>query len=270
MEFCDGGSLKDIMGVLKRPLNETELAAVMRGILVSLVYVHSLNRVHRDIKAGNLLVTSAGLVKLCDFGVSAQLDDSLSKTGTRIGSPYWMAPEVIESKGHNTKADIWSLGITALELINGQPPLSELPGLAAMMKVPKSPSPQAPASASAALKDFVQSALIKDPEARPAAEALLQHKFITTVGERASGEVVRSLVSAFVAAKAAGGGDEGEEEEEEEEDKFEDDDGFNVQSPGAAATILFNDATVQGGAADAAPGSPKMAAAQKRNFRNFN
>jgi serine/threonine protein kinase len=75
------------MSTLKRPLDESELCAVLQGVLRSLEYVHSLNRVHRDIKSGNLLVTSDGVVKLCDFGVSAQLDDALSRTGTRIGSP---------------------------------------------------------------------------------------------------------------------------------------------------------------------------------------
>jgi hypothetical protein len=281
MEFCDGGSLTDIMRTLHRPLNEKELSAVMRGVLTSLKYVHSLNRIHRDIKSGNLLVTSDGLVKLCDFGVSAQLDDSLAKTGTRIGSPYWMAPEVILSQGHNTKADIWSVGITALELFSGHPPMHELPGMAAMMKVPSAPPPEAPANASDVFKAFIKAVLIKDPNVRPTAVDLLAHPFIATVGERAATEIVRALVASFVAAKASGQGPDEEEEEEEEEEDFDDGAGFGVPLPQAAATILFNDSTViasgdGGGLSDwtpefaAAPApSPKMLAAQKRNFRNF-
>jgi hypothetical protein len=192
-----------------------------------------------------------------------------------------MAPEVILSQGHNTKADIWSVGITALELFTGHPPMHELPGMAAMMKVPSAPPPEAPANASAVLKSFIKDILIKDPEVRPTASDLISHPFIGLVGERAATEIVRGLVADFVAAKASGQGADEEEEEEEEEEDFDDGAGFGVPLPQAAATILFNDSTViasgeGGGLSDwtpefgsTPPQTPKMLAAQKRNFRNF-
>ena len=219
MEYCDGGSLSDIMRVLKRPLNEMELCSVMHGVLKSLVFVHSKNRIHRDIKSGNLLLTSKGEIKLCDFGVSAQLDESLSsKTSTRIGSPYWMAPEVITAVGHNTKADIWSLGITALELIQGHPPLDDLQPLMAMMKIPQNPPPKAPEGSSKELADFISKALNKDPELRPTAKDLLSHPFILRYDENQRQNIIHDLVEQYLAAKE-NEDDEYEYEEEEEEEE---------------------------------------------------
>jgi serine/threonine protein kinase len=286
MEFCDGGSLSDVMSTLKRPLDETELSAVLQGVLRSLDYVHSLNRVHRDIKSGNLLVTSEGVVKLCDFGVSAQLDDALSRTGTRIGSPYWMAPEVITSQGHNTKADIWSFGITALELFNGVPPLWDIQPMTALLAVPKNPPPAAPDSASDRFKTFIQKTLVKDPEQRPSASELLEDEFITQTSDRAAAEILRGLVNRFIAAKAAPSEDEVEVEEEDEEDEGESftDLGDDLQS--TCATILFNDGGGDGTMiveaqrgpglaewkpdfADAKPPPPKIIQARNRCFGNF-
>jgi serine/threonine protein kinase len=243
MEYCDGGSLSDIMRTLKRPLTEKEVAATSVGVLEGLKYIHSTNRIHRDIKAGNLLVTSEGQVKLCDFGVSAQLDDSLAKTGTRIGSPYWMAPEVISSAptGHNTKADIWSFGITLLELINGNPPLSQLQPLIAMMKIPQQDPPQAPPECSEDFKDFIKKTLIKDPELRPTAEQLMEHRFVKNAKPYAA-ETVRTLVEDFIQnrpppkpANLSENGNGEEEEEEEEEDSNEV--GFNLTNE-AMSTML--------------------------------
>jgi hypothetical protein len=303
MEYCDGGSLSDVMRVLHRPLAEPEVSAVMHGVLTSLVYVHSLRRIHRDIKAGNLLVTSDGQVKLCDFGVSAQLDDHLSRTGTRIGSPYWMAPEVISSAGHDTSADIWSLGITALELLLGRPPLFDFPVLAVMLKIPLQPPPEPPASASDSLKDFLRHALVLDPASRATAADLIKHPFV--VSGRAAKGVVSQLVSLFVAARTALAEEEdGEEEEEEDAATQTDIEGLDAAMPTMAATLLFGDAgqsesgtmlvmpgggtmivdesgtMIVGGAAGSGlsdwkpefidtPAAPAVVAAAKRNFRNF-
>lgn len=243
MEYCDGGSLSDIMKTLKRPLNEIEISAICKGVLQSLDYVHSLNRIHRDIKAGNLLLTSEGEVKLCDFGVSAQLDNSLSRTGTRIGSPYWMAPEVIEgTKGHNTKADIWSFGITALELKMGHPPLIEMASLSVMMQIPVRPPPEAPPDSSALFKKFIQRILIKDPELRPTAHDLLTDPFITQTGTKST-EIVRDLVSKYKEQFKLDNPNDGEyadEEEEEEEEEYNDGDFAQSFTPDAAATILYS------------------------------
>jgi hypothetical protein len=244
MECCDGGGLSDLMRVLKRPFDENELAAICRGVLQSLQYVHSLNRIHRDIKAANVLVTSEGLVKLCDFGVSAQLDSSVgAKTSTRIGSPYWMAPEVILAQGHNTKADIWSFGITALELFTGRPPRSEIPGSAVLLKIPMSPPPEAPANASERFKKFIARCLVRDPELRASAAELLEDEFIASVPERAAGTIVRSLVTKFIQERAAAKAGEGQEEgeEEEEEDAGEDDFAQSLLDGGASTLLLGSD-----------------------------
>jgi serine/threonine protein kinase len=300
MEFCDGGSLCDIIKTLEKPLTETQLSAVCRAVLRSLAYVHSLRRIHRDIKGGNLLITSEGIVKLCDFGVSAQLDEKLQQTSTRIGSPYWMAPEVIQASGHDTKADIWSFGITALELFTGQPPLHDLPVLAAMMKIPTREPPRAPQNASHRFKSFIRHILVQDPAARPTAAELLNDRFITMVSERAGVDVLRGLVNDFLRAKAAkeAKSDEegGEEEDEEEEEEEEEDEAFAMR----AATILWYDATgapsgtmvvepgtmvmepatgksSKGALSDwkpefvdtPVPPQGKLAQVQKRNFRNF-
>ncbi|OHS97489.1 Serine/threonine-protein kinase 4 [Tritrichomonas foetus] len=295
MEFCDGGSLSDIMHILKRPLTEAELSSVLRGVLKGLVYVHSLNRIHRDIKAGNLLLTSNGLVKLCDFGVSAQLDNSIAKTGTRIGSPYWMAPEVILSTGHNTKADIWSFGITALELFMQRPPLFDMAPTMALLKIPQQPSPEAPANASQLFKNFIKRTLIKDPEQRPTADELLKDPFITQVPERNATEIIRNLVSDYNQEKA--NFEEEEDEEESTDDEDDDDDAFGRNFTAEdARTILFNSDSsgtflpVESGTMvvqdqgegqkskladwepkfiDTPSSSEQLAQRQKRHFRNF-
>ncbi|KAH0793015.1 serine/threonine-protein kinase 3 [Histomonas meleagridis] len=299
MEYCDGGSLSDIMRVLRRPLNEMELSAVLYGVLKSLEYVHSKNRVHRDIKSGNLLLTSKGEIKLCDFGVSAQLDSSLSsKTSTRIGSPYWMAPEVIMSVGHNTKADIWSLGITALELITGHPPLDNFPPLVAILKIPQNPPPEAPTESSEDFKDFIRTALNKDPELRPTAKELLTHKFITKYNNNKRHDIIHDLVTQYKDALENEEDDneynEEEEEEEEEEELDEEEDGFSLGlTQQEVSTILFSDSTfcdmgtmvvqeqdkpANSGLSDWKPDfidSPmngnenKLRMAQKRNFQHF-
>ena len=206
-----------------------------------------MNRIHRDIKAGNILLTSDGRVKLCDFGVSAQLDDALSKTDTRIGSPYWMAPEVISGTGHNTKADIWSLGITALELIQGRPPLSNLPSLSVLMKIPTEPPPRAPKDSSPLFQAFIARILVKDPESRPTAVQLLEDDFIKTTNRTRAQEIIRNIVSSFVEAKNARGDNLEEEEymEEEEEEEEEDacDDSFSMPSDNELSTMIFGDGT---------------------------
>jgi hypothetical protein len=246
MEHCDGGGLNDVMRVLKRPFDEHELAALLRGVLNSLAYVHTLNRIHRDIKAANILVTSEGLVKLCDFGVSAQLDSSVgAKTSTRIGSPYWMAPEVILAQGHNTKADIWSFGITALELFQGHPPRSEIPGSAVLLKIPMSPPPEAPPNATEPFRRFIARCLVRDPELRATAAQLLEDPFIRAVPDRAGATIVRTLVTRYIQERAAakggdGDGDGDEDEEEEEEEDGGGDDAFAQSlADGGASTILL-------------------------------
>ena len=238
MEYCDGGSLSDIMEYINRPLNEQEISALCRGVLKGLVYIHSKNRIHRDIKAANLLLTSNGDVKLCDFGVSAQLDNSeAAKTLTKIGSPNWMAPEVIQATGTDTKADIWSLGITALELYNGEPPFSDISKGVYMVlnTIVSSPPPKAPENSSTEFKNFVSRCLNKQSDLRPKASELINDPFINLVSEHNGRELISKLVEDYKTARANAVEDEDEEEEEEEEEEIECDNTDDI-----AKTILFS------------------------------
>lgn len=134
MEYCMGGALSDIIEATGLCLSEDQISQVCHGVLNGLNYIHSKNRIHRDIKSGNILLNSLGSVKLAgmsmglilDFGVSGQLADALSKRNTVTGTPYWMAPEVIQEEGYGVLADIWSLGITCIELAEGLPPYHDL------------------------------------------------------------------------------------------------------------------------------------------------
>jgi len=182
MEFCDGGSVQDILRVADRQMKEDEIAAVCAQVLDALVYLHSHHVMHRDIKAGNVLLTTAGRAKLADFGVSAPLQSTLQRQLTVIGSPYWMAPEIISksNEGYDTRADIWSLGITAMEMAEKEPPRYDIHFARVIFVIPQQPPPtfKNPALWSNEFKDFVAQCLNKDPKKRPTAKQLLRHPFI--------------------------------------------------------------------------------------------
>ncbi|CAK4202421.1 unnamed protein product [Aphanomyces euteiches] len=180
MEFCEAGSVADMMRVSQTCLTEKEVAGVCANIVKGLAYLHQQKNIHRDIKAGNVLLSSSGLAKLADFGVSAQLTNTINKRKTVIGTPFWMAPEVIQETQYDGKADIWSLGITAIEMAEGDPPLSKMHPMRAIFMIPSRPPPTLtdPSRFTAQFSDFLATCLKKDAKDRPSAETLLAHPFL--------------------------------------------------------------------------------------------
>ncbi|XP_072749794.1 mitogen-activated protein kinase kinase kinase kinase 5 isoform X2 [Anoplolepis gracilipes] len=183
MEYCGGGSLQDIYHITG-PLSEIQIAYMCRETLTGLAYLHSMGKMHRDIKGANILLTEAGDVKLADFGVSAQITATINKRKSFIGTPYWMAPEVaaVERKGgYNQLCDIWACGITAIELAELQPPMFDLHPMRALFLMSKSgfkpPTLKDRDKWSPTFHNFVKVALTKNPKKRPTAEKLLQHAF---------------------------------------------------------------------------------------------
>lgn len=178
MEYCAGGSLRTLL----RPgiIEEKYIGVIMREILVALISIHRDNVIHRDIKAANILIANNGSVKLCDFGVAAQLSQSMLKRQTMAGTPYWMAPEVImEGVYYDTKVDIWSLGITAYEIATGNPPYCHMEAIRAMQMITKSKPPRLEGREySQPLKEFIALCLDEDPKERPYAEELFKSKLI--------------------------------------------------------------------------------------------
>lgn len=189
MEYCSAGSVADLLRLSKSNLNEEQIASVIIDVLHGLVFLHTNKRIHRDIKAGNILLNSKGNAKLGDFGVSGQLSKSTTKRHTLIGTPFWMAPEVIQETGHNYKADIWSLGITILEMAEGKPPHFDIHPLRAIFIIPTRPPPVFAEKDkwSSELNNFLSCCLTKNPNDRPSAIQLLEHPWVKKYEGNVSG-----------------------------------------------------------------------------------
>ncbi|CAB1352612.1 unnamed protein product [Coregonus sp. 'balchen'] len=185
MEFCGAGSVTDLVKNTKgNSLKEDWIAYICREILRGLSHLHQHKVIHRDIKGQNVLLTENAEVKLVDFGVSAQLDRTVGRRNTFIGTPYWMAPEVIAcdenpDSTYDYRSDIWSLGITAIETAEGAPPLCDMHPMRALFLIPRNPPPKLKSKKwSKKFIDFIEGCLVKTYTSRPTTEQLLKHSFI--------------------------------------------------------------------------------------------
>ena len=170
------------MNDMKVPLQEEQISVICRESLKGLAYLHERKIVHRDIKGGNIMINSQGEVKLADFGVSAQLTESINKKNTFVGTPFWMSPEVIMQTQYDGKADLWSLGITAIEMAELVPPHSTVHPMRVLFLVPKEDPPklqdQSKSRWTSNFHSFIETCLVKDPLRRPSALELLKHPFV--------------------------------------------------------------------------------------------
>lgn len=228
MEHCIAGSLNDLMYVCDTTLTEPQIRAVVAAMVLGLEYLHKNLIIHRDIKAGNVLLTGDGHVRLADFGVSAKMKNKAERRTTAIGAPFWMAPEVILEKKYDGRADIWSVGITVIELAESRPPNSHINPMRALFLIPKSPPPKLkkPADYSPEMNEFVKDCLTVNMNKRPTATQLKKRGFIDKelkefIKTGASKEV-KSLVNQSL-DKIQTWRQEQFAEEDEEEDSDDDD-----------------------------------------------
>ncbi|WCJ22096.1 Serine/threonine-protein kinase 1 [Euphorbia peplus] len=193
MEYCGGGSVADLMNVTEEALEEYQIAYICKEALKGLAYLHSIFKVHRDIKGGNILLTEQGEVKLGDFGVAAQLTRTMSKRNTFIGTPHWMAPEVIQENRYDGKVDVWALGVSAIEMAEGLPPRSTVHPMRVLFMISIEPAPMLEDKEkwSLVFHDFVAKCLTKEPRLRPTAAEMVKHKFIEKCKYGASAMVPR-------------------------------------------------------------------------------
>ncbi|XP_043830565.1 nik-related protein kinase [Dromiciops gliroides] len=237
MEYCGAGSVTDLVKKTKgNSFKEDWISYICREVLRGLSHLHMHHVIHRDIKGQNVLLTENAEVKLVDFGVSAQLDRTAGRRNTFIGTPYWMAPEVIAcdenpDSTYDYRSDLWSLGITAMEMAEGAPPLCDMHPMRALFLIPRNPPPKLKSRKwSKKFLNFIENCLVKNYIHRPSTEALLRHSFIRDLpNERQVRIMLKDHLDRTKKKKGDKdeteyeySGSEGEEEEEEEEELNED------------------------------------------------
>ncbi|XP_025918917.1 serine/threonine-protein kinase 10 isoform X3 [Apteryx rowi] len=244
IEFCPGGAVDATMLELDRGLTEPQIQVICRQMLEALHYLHSKKIIHRDLKAGNVLLTQDGDIKLADFGVSAKNMKTLQKRDSFIGTPYWMAPEVVmcetmKDTPYDYKADIWSLGITLIEMAQIEPPHHELNPMRVLLKIAKSDPPtlSSPSKWSLEFRDFLKTALDKNPETRPSAAQLLEHPFVSKV---TSNRALRELVAEAKAEVMEEIEDSREEAEEDDSSESASPPGKHKRDPSEASQLSFD------------------------------
>uniref|UniRef100_A0A8C8IEP3 non-specific serine/threonine protein kinase n=1 Tax=Oncorhynchus tshawytscha TaxID=74940 RepID=A0A8C8IEP3_ONCTS len=243
MEFCGAGSITDLVKNTKgNTLKEDWIAYISREILRGLAHLHAHHVIHRDIKGQNVLLTENAEVKLVDFGVSAQLDRTVGRRNTFIGTPYWMAPEVIAcdenpDATYDYRSDLWSTGITAIEMAEGAPPLCDMHPMRALFLIPRNPPPRLKSKKWCKFCSFIEGSLVKNYTQRPPTDQLLKHPFIR---DQPNERQVRIQLKDHIdrTKKKRGEKDEteyeysGSEEEEEEAQEQEGEPSSIVNQPG--------------------------------------
>eukprot|EP01119_Soliformovum_irregulare_P018609 TRINITY_DN5748_c0_g1_i1.p1 TRINITY_DN5748_c0_g1~~TRINITY_DN5748_c0_g1_i1.p1 ORF type:complete len:756 (-),score=196.51 TRINITY_DN5748_c0_g1_i1:23-2290(-) len=199
MELFEGGSAHNVMKALGKGFNEEQIRSIVYQVIRALVTMHDAKMIHRDLKADNILLNRKGHAKLGDFGVSRKMMTNAGKKMTATGSPYWIAPEVMTSENYNSEIDVWSLGITAIELAERQPPYYSYLPFRAMFLIgdSKKPPPHltAPEAWSSDFNNFIRACLIKDPTKRPSSHRMLKHDFIESdPGTQCVAETVEEFI----------------------------------------------------------------------------
>lgn len=221
MELCDGGSIDGVRKFLKQKFTEPIIAYIIHETLCGLQYLHKEKKIHRDIKSGNILMNSEGEVKLADFGITAQLLHTLSRRNSYWGTMLYMAPEVLLESDYDEKADIWSLGITVLEIAEGTLPFAHLGHYPLLTRLTKKPPPtfQHPERFSQEFQSFVHRSLVADKYVRPTATALLEDPFLCGRDYPSLKKEFSCIVQQMIERREALGGYDYDGIEDEEEDE---------------------------------------------------
>jgi len=190
MEYVDGCSLYQVIEASKDlgGFTEPQIALVCKNVLEGVLYLHKKDIIHRDIKSDNILISQVGKIKITDFGYAAQLTETQNKRVSQVGTTYWMAPEVITDAFYDTKVDVWSVGILAVEMIEGEPPYINESSIKALFLIVQHGRPpfKNPEKLSSTFKDFVELCTKMDPDQRPSSSKMLEHPLLSKLAQESS------------------------------------------------------------------------------------